>query len=535
MSLLRKCPAVLDVSRLQSQREKAPLCIVRALYWQAEAYPKFRSGGADLLHRSGDRSEMGYQTHLTPLMLLLLVAGVLAACQPVAPLQPAPTETRTAVVESTGEVPPNKTPPASSDQIPTTSPTQHEKSSLLPAGLTVEEYMLQGPPTTEPRSFAPLQGSQADILAMHPLERSTDYGNNSFFDDGHYSMRVNLGADTLIASENYNQAGSDGWVTVTRNGQEIYKVGIGPGSPISALRSLWIYDDHWVLETSDINQHQEGNTIYSDPVGQISQDGELLNDRYGFEEMFGFQLLAGRPFYFFKKDGKIGFSYDGQSVEADYDEIPHYGCCSGGELNPIVATNMVAFFSKRDNVWHYIEIGVYKSASPTQTATPAPRPVPDTTESTPAQIEISLPPTPEHTIFGAEVTDGPFTFDLRLIQDPKFSQAPSMPWMYSDLPGYGSSMMWVYHGSGIQEEGEEFWGVGSNLNVLGGFDQFQEGENGGREGGIVLPNQPKPGDKIDMVLKLVIGDETYGAVLSFTVQEGPNGLEPADISVTGLP
>lgn len=38
-----------------------------------------------------------------------------------------------------------------------------------------------------------------------------------------------------------------------------------------------------------------------------------------------------------------------------------------------------------------------------------------------------------------------------------------------------------------------------------------------------------------MVLKLFIGDETYGAVLSFTVQEGPNGLEPADISVTGLP
>jgi len=51
----------------------------------------------------------------------------------------------------------------------------------------------------------------------------------------------------------------------------------------------------------------------------------------------------------------------------------------------------------------------------------------------------------------------------------------------------------------------------------------------------VLPNQPKPGDKIDLTLKLVIGDETYGAVLSFTVQAGPNGLEPADISVTGLP
>lgn len=96
-------------------------------------------------------------------------------------------------------------------------------------------------------------------------------------------------------------------------------------------------------------------------------------------------------------------------------------------------------------------------------------------------------------------------------------------------------MVWVYHGSGIQEEGVMYWGAGTNLNALGAFDQLQEGENGGREGGIVLPNQPKPGDKIDMMLKLVIGDESYGAVLSFTVQEGPNGLEPADITVTGLP
>ena len=175
------------------------------------------------------------------------------------------------------------------------------------------------------------------------------------------------------------------------------------------------------------------------------------------------------------------------------------------------------------------------SPSPSPTASPTPSLAQDTSNTKPAQNEISPWPTPEHSIFGAEVTDGPFIFDLRLIQDSKFSQDPSMPWMYSDLPGYGSSMVWVYHGSDIQEEGVMYWGAGTNLNALGGFDQLQEGENGGREGGIVLPNKPKPGDVIDMVLKLVIGGESYGAVLSFTIQFGPNGLEPADISVTGLP
>ncbi len=69
--------------------------------------------------------------------------------------------------------------------------------------------------------------------------------------------------------------------------------------------------------------------------------------------------MAGRPFYCFKKDGKIGLSYDGQVVEVGYDDIPHYGCCCAAELNPSPAKNMVAFFAKREGIWYYVEISVY--------------------------------------------------------------------------------------------------------------------------------------------------------------------------------
>jgi hypothetical protein len=236
-------------------------------------------------------------------------------------------------------------------------PTLRDTPLQLPSGLTVEEYALEDRPSFEPLSFSPIQGSQAGVRARRELERRQSFPDNSFFDHMHFSGRASLDGAELVAYEDYNQGGSDGWVIVERNGEQIYQVSTGPGSPLTPLQGLWAYDDHWVLETALVSRRQEGNTVYTDATGRISQDGELLNDFYDYKEMFGFQLMAGRPFYFFKQDGKIGFSYDGQVVEAGYDEIPHYSCCSAAGLNPVRAQNMVAFFAQRDSIWYYVEIG----------------------------------------------------------------------------------------------------------------------------------------------------------------------------------
>lgn len=224
-------------------------------------------------------------------------------------------------------------------------------ASSLPAGLTIEEHALADQPTLDPLDFKPLEGTMAEVTAIHAAERAKTFPDNSLLIDGLFSMRTALGPDTLTATVNYEPSGKAGWVTVSRNGTEIYRIEIGMGSPITSLRGLWVYDGHWVLETAYITAERV--------VGKLTRDGQLLNDSQGYSDVFGFQLMHGRPFYFFRKDARLGFYYNDHEVLAGYDEIPHYGCCSEAEVNARQAENMVAFFARRDRTWYYVEVGVF--------------------------------------------------------------------------------------------------------------------------------------------------------------------------------
>ena len=217
-----------------------------------------------------------------------------------------------------------------------------------PQGLTVDEHALLGAPTLDPLVFKPAEGSMDGVLAASAAGRTQGFPDNSLLLDGRFSLQTTLGEDTLTATENYNRDSSAGWVTLKRNDWDIYRIDTGMGSPVTALRGLWTSDDHWVLETAYITPDSIG--------GRIVRDGILLNQALGYKDAFGFQLIAGRPFYFFVKDGRVGFSYDGRETRAGYTELPHYGCCSASELNPRQAQNLVAFFARRDGTWYYVEI-----------------------------------------------------------------------------------------------------------------------------------------------------------------------------------
>ncbi|MCZ7540234.1 MAG: hypothetical protein M5U29_10010 [Anaerolineae bacterium] len=39
--------------------------------------------------------------------------------------------------------------------------------------------------------------------------------------------------------------------------------------------------------------------------GQVIIDGMILNQQLGFDEISGWRLLAGQPFFFFERDGQI--------------------------------------------------------------------------------------------------------------------------------------------------------------------------------------------------------------------------------------
>jgi hypothetical protein len=111
----------------------------------------------------------------------------------------------------------------------------------------------------------------------------------------------------------------------------------------SPVKGLWRWQDHWLVEID----------------GFLIQDGENQNERLGFEEIFGWQLLNGQPFYYFRKGPRVGISYAGQVLPLYYDEIVHYRCCGPAAFNNAGNETMIWFYGLRDGTWYYVEIGKY--------------------------------------------------------------------------------------------------------------------------------------------------------------------------------
>jgi hypothetical protein len=221
---------------------------------------------------------------------------------------------------------------------------------VLPPGLTVEEHALKARPTyDELRSFEPAAGTQEEVLSKHQSEREKH-------PNWPMSNQVTLRGDKLTAATNDTAT-----VQVFRNGAAIYAISVGDASPINPLRGLWTYDNHWVVEVAHVVQKWTPwqSEIDFDVAGEVIRDGESLNRQHGYQEAFGFQNMNDKPFYFFKKFGRLGISYDGREIPLGYAEIPRYGCCSAAALNPRSAENMVSFFAQRDGIWYYVEVGVF--------------------------------------------------------------------------------------------------------------------------------------------------------------------------------
>ena len=227
---------------------------------------------------------------------------------------------------------------------PTATPTEP-----MPA-LSVVARDLVAEPTLDPLSFTTVDGATLSWQDMGHGEQflpawSADYTG----------IEIVLGAESLFASEGF--ADGQSWVTVTRNGEEIYRIEAGMGSPIPALQNFFAYEDGWVLET---NYCAEDRPFQ----GNITVDGVLLNEREGYAIAFGAQILAGRLFYFFQKDGVIDAWYDGQIIPLGYDEVPHYHCCSESVLNPYPFREMVGFFGVRTGTWPFVQVGTPAALNP---------------------------------------------------------------------------------------------------------------------------------------------------------------------------
>ena len=123
------------------------------------------------------------------------------------------------------------------------------------------------------------------------------------------------------------------------------------------VRSLNVLDGKWILEVVRVKAQKTSDGLDTHvPVGELYMEGELLNEKYGYDSAFDFQILAGKPFFFFEREGKMGISYDWQEYELPVENILHYACCSAGVNNPRHFENLAAFVTSEGRKLSYYEL-----------------------------------------------------------------------------------------------------------------------------------------------------------------------------------
>lgn len=214
--------------------------------------------------------------------------------------------------------------------------------------LKVEVYPYDASKPHEGRNFTPIGMSLEDVMAKRATERENPIARKDYALEG------------KALSYSYGGLPGSGKVNVQLDGKTIFKAPFGDDSPVDPVGGLWVLDGKWILELIHIKTRNENNTIFTETRGDITVDGKSTNNDFSFDESFDFQLLAEKAFYFYKKDGQIGFYYDGQHVQTGFSEIPHYACCDGAAQNPFHFQNMVSFFASGNEGNYYVEIGVYR-------------------------------------------------------------------------------------------------------------------------------------------------------------------------------
>lgn len=162
---------------------------------------------------------------------------------------------------------------------------------------------------------------------------------------GHYSYAqpVYAGDELLIA---YSEGEKVSFVVVVKSGKrKVFEVPV-EATVRNPIDGFWGWAGHWVLEVN----------------GQVFVDGVSLNQKLGYDEIFYWQLVAGEPFFFFRKGGKIGVSYDGMELPYSYEEVIHYRCCEEAAFNPRSNGQMVWFYGLKNHMWTYVEAGIFGKA-----------------------------------------------------------------------------------------------------------------------------------------------------------------------------
>ena len=226
---------------------------------------------------------------------------------------------------------------------------------LSGAGLTVEAYWLEDDswPDNDHIQSRPIGSLPGWVQNRHKAERvvSAQSQQTTLFQEKALTASTNI--DTI----------TDVRVEVRLDDEVILSVPAGDlshSAGMDAVIGVWVHGENWYVETVHVVSATAENTIQNTPFGEIFRNGESLSQMFGYDETFGFQVLDGEPFYFFKKGGEFGLNHAGEEVMLGFDEIAHYYCCGFSVYNPMHYENMVTFFASREGKRYYVEAGVFE-------------------------------------------------------------------------------------------------------------------------------------------------------------------------------
>ncbi len=242
---------------------------------------------------------------------------------------------------------PLETPPEdntlNSSYPPQTNSEELPETSQI-GDLTMEVYQLKTrKPGMEEGKFDTTIGSSEEILKRRDAWR----------EELQLEEKPLLNGEELHAFEQFDD--NKATVIVQLAGKEVLTIDCGEISPINNLRGKWVSGDDWYVEIAHVETESEEQFS----KGDIYKNGKSLNEDNGYEESFDFQILNGEPFYFFSKDGEIGFSYAGVETKLDFDGVSHHLCCSDAANNPRHYPNMVSFNAWKGDDGFYVELGVF--------------------------------------------------------------------------------------------------------------------------------------------------------------------------------
>ena len=236
------------------------------------------------------------------------------------------TETAILIPPSTITVTPEHQPTSVYSKATITAPPPRIPTVNLPGGLRMEEYLINS------------NNAHDEIYDRHKNDKGFPWGviSRSMPDE------ISLPNSINVITKEYNDEKCI--VTINLDGKDIYATDAANLSGVSGLVQAWGYDNHWAIEIIPYPYPRDTTKFFSGgsaSTADVILDGNSLRETNGYKEVFGFQLLARKPFFFFRTDRGVGISYDGQTSNTPFKDVLYRNFWPGYDSDPVQYENAV--------------------------------------------------------------------------------------------------------------------------------------------------------------------------------------------------